>query len=212
MNRKVTGRVDLWRQAKTLEDLGELTARWIEGTLDYYPGYGGPIDAETIPLQHLLAEFNRSGFVTTFSQPAAPLRKSKGGSYGQRACVQGYAQEVVAKRIAALGLYTDLLVLDFPPGDYTYGYQIPITVTDFHPFTWCGGYYGDEELDELAEEYSPEAMSALAGSWRVTVIDSKWGRKSYLWDRVLSAVRKAHDGRFDVTPSPDLEIGQDFHF
>lgn len=73
----------LWREAQTLDELGELTARWIEGTLPYYPFYGETIDPETEPLQDKLAYFNRNGLVTTFSQPAEPLDEE---GFAQRAC------------------------------------------------------------------------------------------------------------------------------
>ena len=41
-----TGESDLaaWRSARTLADLGELTARWLEGTVASVPGYCGPPD------------------------------------------------------------------------------------------------------------------------------------------------------------------------
>jgi hypothetical protein len=57
-----------WTTATTLADLGELTARWLEGTEDH-PGNFGPPDEETRELIPVLARLNRSGFITTGSQP-----------------------------------------------------------------------------------------------------------------------------------------------
>jgi uncharacterized protein DUF6919 len=171
---EVDNQDDLWSEAKTLEDLGEVTARWIEGRVSFHPCYCADIDTETRPLQEKLAYFNRNGLVTTFSQPAEQLDEE---GYSQRACVEGYAREEIAKKIAVLGLYTDLLVLIYPP-DWQGGYQIPITLDEFHPFTWCGGVWGYRELECFAEDCSSEAMESLKSAWKVVVIDYGGGEKT----------------------------------
>jgi hypothetical protein len=200
--------IQQWRDAKTLADLGELTARWIEGSLSYHPCNYGSIDRETFPLQQRLAEYNRSGLLTTFSQPGESLDDE---GYGQRACLEGYAQENLAKRIAAAGLYSDLLILIFPPGQ-SGGYQIPITVAEFHPFTWCGGCWGEDEIDCFATVISLEAIEALNQAWKVIVFDMQWGRDSYLWEYVSAVIQGHEDKRFDISPSPDLQLDTDFVF
>ena len=60
-----------WRAARTLADLGELTAQWLEGKIAsipaVVPGCGpGEETAELIPV---LAACNRAGYVTTVSRP-----------------------------------------------------------------------------------------------------------------------------------------------
>ena len=46
-----------WESAKTLKDLGELTARWLEALRLSIPGYaGGDPDPETSPLLPDLVE------------------------------------------------------------------------------------------------------------------------------------------------------------
>ncbi|HEU0143684.1 MAG TPA: hypothetical protein VFQ47_02755 [Nitrososphaera sp.] len=197
----------LWLEARTLDELGELTARWIEGTLPYYPFYGGTIDPETEPLQDKLAYFNRNGLVTTFSQPAEPLDEE---GFAQRACVKGYAREELAKRLASLGLYTDLLVLIYP-ADVAGGYQIPITLSEFQPFTWCGSNRGQEELESLKEYLSEGAMESLSLAWKIIVIDLQWGREDYLWNHVYEALTNPPDKPFSVVPY-DEGLGTDFVF
>jgi hypothetical protein len=59
----------LWRSARTLADLGELTARWIEGAIASQPGYFGAADLESDDLVPVLAAVNRAGFRTDTSQP-----------------------------------------------------------------------------------------------------------------------------------------------
>lgn len=64
----------LWRDARTLADLGELTARWLEGTVGSVPGTvpGCGPDEETGPLVAVLATANRAGFVTSAGPGRSP--------------------------------------------------------------------------------------------------------------------------------------------
>lgn len=62
-----------WLEAVSFEDIGELTSLWIAGKISYHPFYDSAIDEETEPLVETLAEFNRKGYITTFSQPPSGL-------------------------------------------------------------------------------------------------------------------------------------------
>jgi hypothetical protein len=130
--------------------------------------------------------------------------------FAQRACVEAYACERLAKRLAALGLYTDLLVLIFP-ADVSWGYQIPITLSEFQPFTWCGSNGGQQELESLKEYLSEDAMDSLSSAWKVIIIDLQWGREDYLWKHVHEALTKPPDKPFSVVPY-DEGLGTDFVF
>lgn len=201
---------EAWGRATTLEDVGELTARWLEGDIAYHPlQFGGP-DEETGPLRETLAAANRRGFVTSFSQPGAPVDET--GS-GQRASVEGRAREDLARRLGALGLWTELLVFVFPAGDYRHGYQVPVTVDGFHPFAWLGGYSGDDELDPYAGDCSREAMGELAAAWTVKIVDPRWGREAYLWEHLSAVLEgRSSEERFAIEPAPHLGLGTDLVF
>ena len=68
-----------WKSAQSLKDLGELTARWLEGVDIEHPCYlGGGPDPETSPLVPDLVELNRSAFVTECSQPGRPMTNGSG--------------------------------------------------------------------------------------------------------------------------------------
>lgn len=63
-----------WQAARSLQDLAEQTARWLEGSSTYLPTYGAPgPDRETAPLSGVLAQINRLGLMTDVSQPGVPL-------------------------------------------------------------------------------------------------------------------------------------------
>lgn len=189
-----------WKTARSLAELGELTARWLEGTEPNHPCCTEGPDEETSPLIAELAALNRAGFVTDFSQPASQL---DGGS-GQRACVCGFCSEDIARRIAALGLWTDLLVIAFPPG-CDGGHYIPITIDEHRPFSWAGRY-GLDEIDHYAESCGQEAVEQLTGSWMVQVVDPQWGRSPYLWSHVAEAVLHRRPSPFNTTPA-DATLG-----
>jgi hypothetical protein len=198
---------DAWGHAITLEDLGELTARWLDGTIGYNPGYGGDPDPETGPVVEALAAINRRGFVTTFSQPGVPLDDE---GHAQRASVEGYAREATARRLGTLALRTDLLLHAFPPGNYEAGYQVPVTIEAFRPFTWVGAYYGKTELEHYAQDLSREALAELSEAWTVSIIDPSWGRLGYLWEYVIAVMEdRDPDTRFSVEPY-NTELDSDF--
>lgn len=86
------GRADRrrWKAAKTVADLGELMALWLEGEIDSRPGYQphfGP-DDETKHLVPTLAALCRAGYVTTQSQPGFAGTGADGLWWEQRAAVE----------------------------------------------------------------------------------------------------------------------------
>lgn len=176
-----------WLAASSLQDLAEQTARWLEGASTYLPTYGAPgPDPETAPLAFALAAMNRLGLMTDTSQPGVPLVDGS----GQRAGLMGWCSEVVADRVAAGALGTDLVVMVGAPG--AVGAQVVVTIGDGAEFTWFGA---GEDPDGIAglwgEDLSPKALAALLDAWTVTVIDPVWGRNTLLWPTVLAAPAKS---------------------
>jgi hypothetical protein len=45
-----------WSRAVSIDDLGELPAGWLEGSVPTMPTYGGSPDPETLPLVPVLAK------------------------------------------------------------------------------------------------------------------------------------------------------------
>jgi len=83
-----------WGTARTLTDLGELTAQWLEGKIGSVPGTmpGCGPDEETAELIPVLAACNRAGFVTVVSQPGEePALGYDGQIWTQRAALEGFA-------------------------------------------------------------------------------------------------------------------------
>jgi hypothetical protein len=174
----------LWEAARTFDEMGELTARWLEGTVAFCPSQprGGP-DWETTDLVPVLAGFNRSGLVTTGSQPGEEVLKG----CGQRAWVDGVCSEAVAERLVVAGLTSDLVILAYPPG-LVGDSVIPVTIRGLVPVTQVGGASTVEIIDGAFEDVHPQGRAALRSAWQVTVIDPRWGRNDLLWDLVTAAL------------------------
>lgn len=130
---------ELWQHARTLTDLGSLTADWLEGTNSYLPAYGSDADGnirparETGPLIPHLARANRNGFVTVHSQPAVELTDG----CGQRAFVGGFCAVHTVERIQAACLGTDLVVIATPPA-WENPTRIAVSIVGGEDCTWVG--------------------------------------------------------------------------
>ncbi len=191
----------LWQQAQNFMDICELMALWLEEKIQYQPGYYDyAVASETKPLVPLLSKYNMAGFLSTNSQPGIPINKT--GS-GQRAWLDGFAQEELARKIMALGLYSDLLIFGYRPEEKG-GYMIPVTTYKYHPCTWSGiknGY----ELVQFMEICNVSVIRDLEKTWYICIIDPKWGRKEYLWRNVSKVIKSPPENLepYNIEPSPD---------
>lgn len=202
-----------WQSARTLEDLGRLGARWLEGDLGSQPAYApgcGPAP-ETAPLIPVLATLNRAGFYTTGSQPAFDGTGYDGAHWKQRAAVEAYADAPVALRVIRAAQEAGMLVIAWPPSSlprrrYRYDRAVAVTRTDGcdpacptrHPdgcdYTWFGTQVPRRHIRSPHLGYGicrRDAVRALCSAWQVTIIDPEWGRPGLLWDVLDAAIRPA---------------------
>ena len=189
-----------WEQACTLAELGELTARWLEGDIASQPGCMsnlGP-DSETTELIPTLAACNRAGYVTVDSQPGeAPGLGYDGRLWSQRAAVSGFADDATAARILTAVEGTGQLVIiahDTPPERRWWPWRRPSTgmavtaAEDGHRVsTELGGRMSLGDLEDCFAELGQDCFAAVRDALQVTVIDPVWGRNDVLWS-ALDAV------------------------
>lgn len=182
----------LWAEARTLLDIGELMAQWLEGRISYQPGYGheGP-DEETSDLVEALEKVNRAGFVTDFSQPGGqwPTKRS---FWTQRAAIAGFCDEALTVRLNGQLVGSDLVVLRFQPEHECGGCHIPLCVSlDGHSEnTWIGGPFSAESIDsDYADDLHPDGLAALHAAWQLQIVDPIWGRNDLLWPAILKALK-----------------------
>ena len=196
-----TGESDLaaWQSARTLAGLGELTARWLEGTVTSVPGYCGPPDEETKELVPVLAKLNRAGFVTTGSQPAFDGTGYDGARWQQRAAVDGFADPALTADLAEAAWAAGLFVVAYPPEKlprwrYRYDRSVTVTMREDRRVTGFGVQLPRRHIRDSWLGYGichRDAVNALCEAWQVTVIDPEWGRADLLWHVLEQAVRPA---------------------
>jgi len=181
-----------WAQAKTIADLGQLGALWLEGAIPSQPGYEqmcGP-DPETANLVPVLARLNRAGFFTCGSQPGV-----MGDHWQQRAAVDGFISDpdLFASIVAAMAARADdvagLWMIRYDsPSRWRNDYRSARPVTQYadEDYTWFGARLSRRCLRFLYGETG--ALDALYGAWQVTVIDEVWGRDDELWAALDEAI------------------------
>lgn len=187
-----------WKSVRSLAGLGELTARWLEGNEPEIPGYDGPPDDETVPLVPVLAALNRSGFVTTCSQPGETGPGYDGALWEQRAVVEGFTRPDLMHRINAAASTAGLMVIAYDPQSmprrrFRSTWAIPATLRAGEPYTWFGTQVPRREICDPEVGYGAchrDAVAAVCHAWQVTVIDFQWGRNGLLWETLERAVRK----------------------
>jgi len=186
-----------WQSARTLGDLGELTARWLEGSVASVPGYCCRPAEETEHLVPVLAKLNRTGFVTTGSQPGEVFGVDDLGRH--RAAVEGFASWAVAEAIETAAVHADLIAVvhdpvTLPRWRYYRGEAVIVTKIGDRDFTGFGVQLPRRHIRDAHLGYGichPDAVDALCEAWQVTVIDPQWGRPDVLWQVLAEAVSPA---------------------
>lgn len=186
----------IWASARTLDDLGRLTARWLTGDLKSQPGYYGPVDVDEDDAPGMttaLVACNRAGFVTHSSQAGFDGTGYDGAHWQQRAAVTGFAGQNVLDLLRD-GLHGTLLGIVAHPvktghrRDLT---GVPVTVREGRVFTTFGRQLAVACIADLYDGCSDAAIGALRVAWQVTVYDPDFGPND-LWAE-LAAVMTAKE-------------------
>lgn len=177
-----------WCDAATLTDLGEMTARWLEGAVPEQPGYWGGPDPETEPLIPTLALACRRGYVTNGSQPGYDGLAYDQRPARQRAAVDGFAAPRVARWLRSAALAEGLLVVSGVAGwrNRRRG-AIPVTEWGGRIHTAFGTVLSRREVAFCFEGCSRDAVDALCRASQVTIVDPEWGPREGLW-RLLERI------------------------
>jgi Domain of unknown function (DUF6919) len=173
-----------WAGARTMGELGELIALWLEERIMSQPGYAANVGpaGETGPLVPVLAACNRAGFVTDSSQPGY----WGDGTWEQRAAVEGFATPHTLGRILRETDGTGLIVTAQAASRWRVRYGQAHVVTRYYgmPYTRFGAQRPRRDIRSPHVGYGichPAAVRALCGALQVTVIDPQWGRNTLLW-------------------------------
>jgi hypothetical protein len=185
---------ELWAQVRSLAGLGELTARWLEGSILHQAGYCDPEPGETGPapetagIAPVLAACCRAGFVTTGSQPGTTDWRT--GQPDQRAAVEGFIAPADWLHLGPAARAAGLIVIDhhdhprIPRWRIRYKDAVTVTMDGDRPFTAFGAQLSRRHLRDPHVGYGEcrrDAVRALENALQVTLIDPQWGRNDRLW-------------------------------
>lgn len=198
--RRERAQTRLWRSARTLADLGDLTARWLAGEITHVPGYSGGPDEETASIRQVLIDLNRAGLVTHGSQPG---ESDATGWWAQRAAVEGFieADSDIADALVTAGAERDdivVIVRGATRWRTNYRHWVPVTKCGDSVATSFGATLSRRFLRDTWTGYgicSRHAQSAVCDALQVTVIDLEWGRPDVLWPWLLDIVQQTRKRR-----------------
>jgi hypothetical protein len=182
----------IWRDARSIDELGGAMAGWLEGRIATHPGCSAGPDDETLPLVPVLARLNRRGFVTTMSQPGEEITVSGGRPWVQRATVEGWisCRNPLLATLIRQARAAGLIVTAYGAGRAV-GPRRGLIVSRWgnDPHLGAGGRPGwlrsRMELPGIGRRARRELVRhgvALA------VVDPIWGRDTVLWDVLDQAV------------------------
>jgi hypothetical protein len=188
--RRVRADRRLWRQAASLDQLGELMARWLEGDLTTWPSYGvESSNEEPADLITVLARVNRAGFVTNASQPARDEVGTSGRRWRQRAAVSGLVgDEELLHALARVAEAHRLTILVRTIDEASQRPGITVTQVDGEAYTAFGGRLTRSDLRHVGLGTSWKALAEIEAAWQVTLIDPMYGRDDRLWVALDEAI------------------------
>jgi hypothetical protein len=159
-----------WREARSVEELGQRGAEWMRGELGAHPGGYDVPAAETEPLRPVLARANAAGFFTDQSQPGGRWVEHV-GLVEQRAFVSGFLarDDLLEFRRHLEG--AGMLVLDSMTHDEPLSKEDGVVVTS-------GRWKVCRDFSHISSAASRDLDQAAC----LDVIDVVWCRENALWD------------------------------
>lgn len=178
----------LWESARTLTELGEGMALWLEGEIKSRPGYYGPTDLDTPSLTRLCAALCRAGFVTDNSQRGGHWDRD-GREVWARDALSGFCDDTTLDRLYDAVSGTGLIVSARRTTRCRWRWRahrhdddgrVWVTEVDGHVCTTFGGQMGRRDLDSIWGGVGKQAWHEVCDAWHVGVADFKWGRTDLL--------------------------------
>lgn len=195
-----------WITARTLADLGELVAQWLEGRIGTQPGYDAPVDVDddlAPGLAATLAALNRAGFVTASSQAGFAGPGFDGAWWEQRAAVRGFADADTLAWLRQAFAGTRFTIRHGDPRRVWPWSRprVPVTRRAGQVRTDFGNRMPDSDIADPWVGYGvchPTVVDALRGAYQIVLFDPEYGRND-LWPllSLVLALRAARAARKD---------------
>ena len=178
----------VWRDTRTIADIGQVMARWLTGEVRYWSGHGDGIDSETRHLLPTLVALNQAGVVTTNSQPGYDGTGYDGAHWRQKA----WLTAIVDDRSPLLGrliLSAEAAGMTVLRGNRHHG-QTVLTDRNGEPWTDIRGRIPRNHLAREWHGLSRQGLKELRTHGAVLhIVDPVWGRDDRLWPALANAIR-----------------------
>lgn len=180
----------LWAEARTLADLGEGMALWLEGEITSRPGYYGPTDLDSPELTALCAALCRAGLVTDNSQQGGNWTY-QGRDVWARDAIDGFCDDTTLGRLHDATWSTPLIVTARRTKrrfrrHASDGGRVSVTEVAGRIYTTFGGQMWPGCLDSIWDGIGKQAYREVLNAWHIAVVDPKWGRTDLLIDTLTS--------------------------
>ena len=167
-----------WAAARTLADLGELTARWLTGDLASQPGYYGRVDVDEDDAPGLtaaLVALNLAGVVTNSSQAGYDGTGYDGKRWTQHAWVSAHTDPSTSEWLAMEATAAGFEVTEWTRGmsRRTVTYRAGRSYTEDGPI-------GRSDLHCMYDGVGRGAWRDLLGAVHVSIVDPVPGR-NIMW-------------------------------
>lgn len=182
-----------WAQAATMDDVGEVTAQWLEGQVAAQPGYGGPVDTDedlAPGMTRTLAALNRAGVVTDSSQAGFDGIGFDGARWQQRAAVRGFADTAAVERLDnAIAEVEGVHLAHRRSSSWSWRPEVPVTFRDGQTKTDFGARTSGRQINAQYQACPKTARDELRAAEQIVAWDEQPGRNDRLWP----ALRRAAD-------------------
>ncbi|MFE7934325.1 DUF6919 domain-containing protein [Streptomyces sp. NPDC057456] len=202
-----------WRSARTIADLGELMALWLEGEMASRPGYQprcGP-DEETKHLVPTLAVLCRSGYVTTCSQPGLVGTGVDGLWWEQRAAVELVVTDPeLLNRLVDAAYAAGLIVRinDHRPDGGVREQPVVATTCDGEPVTAFGGQISRADMAIQWPGLDRDLYREVSTGTYVSVVAPEYGPAGErLWVTLDFLTGRRHNDTVDPWASSTRPAG-----
>jgi hypothetical protein len=189
----------LWAAARTLADLGELTALWLEGRIESQPGYYGRVDVDEDDAPGLtatLVALNRAGYLTNSSQAGFDGTGYDGAHWQQYAAVTGFASPDTLRWLQRAVAGTRFEIKSWgckKGGAFTRTEALYVTFREGQPVTSFGQVTDGVIAGEIYDGAGGAAIDAACTALQVTIYDPKPGPHE-LWPVLREAAEAELDG------------------
>lgn len=172
-----------WRDARSFAELCELGARFAEGELACFPGWGwDALDVESDPLRATLARVNRAGLLTLCSQPGA---RDAARSLEQRAFVCAFTEPALAEHLARLARGFELRIVRADDAERE---PVPVTLEHGLVRVAIGGLAHAAERECFEDALAPALLAELVSRPLVCAWSAEFGPETTFWPALLCAL------------------------